>query len=114
MSRWPQGHTAVVVDPGLQPERTVMSWSRTAMALVVVSALFVRWWPIFGSPVLLLPAVTLLSASLIMMTQHVRLGVGVRAIEAEHLSVGVWPKVALVMLAFALGIAGVVLVFLGP
>ncbi|QYH20323.1 DUF202 domain-containing protein [Corynebacterium aquatimens] len=30
-------------DPGLQPERTSMSWSRTAISMLVVSSILLRW-----------------------------------------------------------------------
>lgn len=30
-------------DPGLQPERTVMSWGRTAFLLALVASLGIRW-----------------------------------------------------------------------
>ncbi len=30
-------------DPGLQPERTVLSWTRTTVALTVASAVLLRW-----------------------------------------------------------------------
>lgn len=36
-------------DPGLQPERTVMSWGRTVLALGVLSLTFLRWWPAVGA-----------------------------------------------------------------
>lgn len=106
--------TAADVDPGLQPERTTMSWSRTAMALIIVSAIFVRWWPLFGTPVLMLPAITMLASSLILMTQHRRLTERVRAIHNEAFEVQPSAKVSLVGLALFLGITGVVLVLIGP
>ncbi|TSD64366.1 DUF202 domain-containing protein [Aeromicrobium piscarium] len=31
-----------------QPERTTLAWSRTSLALLVVSALFLRWLPSAG------------------------------------------------------------------
>ncbi|MHA6600451.1 DUF202 domain-containing protein [Corynebacterium coyleae] len=33
----------VVADPGLQPERTAMSWTRTGLAMLVCAATLLRW-----------------------------------------------------------------------
>lgn len=49
--------TAGVEDPGLQPERTSLSWVRTSMSVVVVALLFLRWYPYYGSVVFLPAAV---------------------------------------------------------
>ncbi|WIM67630.1 DUF202 domain-containing protein [Corynebacterium breve] len=35
--------TIPVSDPGLQPERTSLSWQRTALAMLVCSATLLRW-----------------------------------------------------------------------
>ncbi|GAA4283971.1 DUF202 domain-containing protein [Brevibacterium daeguense] len=35
-------------DPGLQPERTALSWARTTVAFLVTSAIFLRWLPHYG------------------------------------------------------------------
>ncbi len=46
MTERSEGATGVVAET--QPERTTLAWSRTALALLVVSALFLRWLPSAG------------------------------------------------------------------
>ena len=41
-------------DPGLQPERTTLSWTRMSLALLVVAALVLRWIDTLGAAALLL------------------------------------------------------------
>ena len=49
-------------DTGLQPERTTLAWARTMMALATAGAIFLRWVPHHGLPVLALVTVTLATA----------------------------------------------------
>lgn len=108
--------TAARTDPGLQPERTTLSWSRTGLALVTVSAVFLRWLPHYGPAMLLLPLLTLVCAIVITMTHNRRTRRAVAGIRAEpHVDV-VQPVVflALVAVLIALGAAGMVFVLLAP
>ncbi|QEE61425.1 DUF202 domain-containing protein [Salinibacterium sp. dk2585] len=36
-------------DDGLQPERTALAWSRTAVSFLVAAAIMLRWTPHFGA-----------------------------------------------------------------
>jgi uncharacterized membrane protein YidH (DUF202 family) len=104
--------TAAEVDTGLQPERTTMAWSRTALACVVVSAVFLRWLEFYGVGLLLLPLITLMAALAIAGTQHHRTRTGVHAIRHAELQVDPIPMVLLLGLAMVLGVAGLVFVVL--
>ncbi len=50
-------------DPGLQPERTALSWSRTALAIAVNALLAVRAGFVEGEPSLVVVGVLLFAAS---------------------------------------------------
>lgn len=102
--------TAAAVDPGLQPERTTLSWSRTGLALVTVSAVFLRWVPHYGLAMLLLPLVTLLCALVIVWTHNRRLNRGVAGIQGEPMTGRPEALLVLVLVLIGLGVAGIVLV----
>ena len=51
-------------DPGLQPERTVLSWGRTMLALCTAAAIFLRWLPMQGPLVLALFGVGMVAGNL--------------------------------------------------
>lgn len=61
---------AVHTDPGLQPERTSMSWSRTAVAMLVVSLVMLRWADAFGPFVFVLIALTLGAALYVVLSNR--------------------------------------------
>lgn len=49
-----------VTDPGLQPERTALSWGRTALAMLVCSSVLLRWSSAY--PGIIFTVVVLLAA----------------------------------------------------
>ncbi|AXW86551.1 hypothetical protein AU509_05725 [Lonsdalea britannica] len=51
-------------DPGVQPERTVLAWSRTAILLLVNTALLLKAGTLSTQPLLLAAGILLLLASL--------------------------------------------------
>ncbi|WP_432245115.1 DUF202 domain-containing protein [Arthrobacter sp. G.S.26] len=71
-------------DPGLQPERTTLAWGRTVLALVSVSAIFLRWLPQHGLPILLMFAVSAAAAAAIYLTQRRRYGAFSRGLVRER------------------------------
>ncbi|MGB7448445.1 MAG: DUF202 domain-containing protein [Ornithinimicrobium sp.] len=105
-------HTAAHVDSGLQPERTVMAWSRTALACCIVSAFMLRWLLFYGAAVLVVPALTLAAAVTISVTQQRRIRDDVLAIRQGGMAVEVGPALALLGVCWALGACGLVLVIL--
>lgn len=97
-------------DPGLQPERTVLSWGRTMLALCTVAAVFLRWVPTHGTFVLTLFAVAVCTALGIYATQRARYHRESVGIADERVS----PDAVAVMVTsaavIALGVLGLVTV----
>lgn len=109
----PVASTASGFDPGLQPERTTLSWSRTLLAFITVSALCLRWTPQFGLVTLWVPALALVAALAIGATQRGRTVRSVRGIQDEQSVVDWAPKAALVLVMLALAGICLALVLLG-
>ena len=106
--------TAADLDRGLQPERTTLSWGRTSLAMVTVSAIFLRWAPHYGLTILALPMLTLICALAITATHNHRTNENVAGIRANALEVRPGELLALVALLIGVGAAGLVLVLLAP
>ena len=73
-------------DPGLQPERTVLSWERTMLALCTAAALHLRWLPSHGGFVLSLVTVALGLATGIYVTQRIRYRRSAAGISGERIT----------------------------
>lgn len=68
-------------DPGLQPERTILSWARTVVSLMIVSTILLRWSSAF--PALIYVVITAMFgvAITIYFTQrrrYTRAGMGIK------------------------------------
>lgn len=59
-------------DEGLQPERTLLAWGRTLLAMLVASLLFLRWTPHHGEFAWGLIGLTLLGGLVIWLSQQRR------------------------------------------
>lgn len=97
-------------DPGLQPERTTLAWTRTAVSLMVASAVLLRWssyYPVvvYGSIFLM---VTL--ALLIYLTQRKRYRRSGYSLAREQLSANLNSVLILTVAMLLLGISGMIMV----
>jgi uncharacterized membrane protein YidH (DUF202 family) len=100
-------------DPGLQPERTVLSWGRTSLALFAAALVFLRWLSHYGLWILVLVGMAGTIAAGIYVTQRGRYSVRVRGIAAERLHSDVaailWTSGSVLMM----GILGLVILLTG-
>jgi uncharacterized membrane protein YfcA len=100
-------------DVGLQPERTTLAWGRTMMTLVTVSAIFLRWLPQHGLPILLLFAVSITAAAAIYFTQRRRYRASAAGIVRENVDAGASAVIWTASAGVVLGALGIGVVLLG-
>lgn len=99
-------------DPGLQPERTVLSWTRTVVSLMIVSAILLRWSSYFPSVIYGVIAVMSGLAITIYVTQqrrYTRAGLG---IAEERIEPSIGSVFLLTTAMFLFGMAGLALLVL--
>lgn len=99
-------------DPGLQPERTSMSWTRTAIAMVVVSMVLLRWADVYGPAVLLLIGLTTVAAVYVVLSNRAAYDREVAGIEEERVAPAAGRILAMTAAVFLLGVGSVALVVL--
>ncbi|MGD7002588.1 DUF202 domain-containing protein [Corynebacterium halotolerans] len=100
-------------DPGLQPERTSLSWARTTVSFAVTGAVLLRWANHFPALIYALVAVMSMMALAIYLTQrrrYLRAGSG---LAEGRIEASVGTVLAMMLGLVLLGIAGLVLVYLG-
>jgi hypothetical protein len=94
-------------DPGLQPERTVLAWGRTVLALITAAAICLRWISHHGPFVLALFAVAVIAGTAIYLTQRARYTRSSTGITAEHVAADVHGVLGLTAATVVLGSLGV-------
>lgn len=97
-------------DPGLQPERTVLSWGRTMLALCTAAAIYLRWLPTHGPFVLALFGLAICTAVGIYATQRARYRRGSAGISNERVEPDAVAVVVTSTAVVALGVLGLVTV----
>ena len=95
-------------DPGLQPERTVMAWARSTLSLCVAGAIFLRWIPQYGVPIVVMAALCLATAGGIYFTQRTRYKIFSRGIVDERIHADVAAILFMSSAVFIVGILGIV------
>ena len=101
-------------DPGLQPERTVLSWGRTAFALLATALVFVRWYPQEGVWAFAPAAVCLVASAVLVLGQRRRYRRRSRGLSAGRIRPPVRSVIALTVLVVALAAMGGAVVLLLP
>lgn len=104
MRRRPAAHQ----DPGVQPERTLLSWTRTGLLLVVAGGFMLRWAPYHGATVLTLFLAALAVAGAISITQRRRLALSTWGIAEERYPPALGSIAGLTLAVMGLGLAALI------
>lgn len=99
-------------DPGLQPERTALAWTRTALAMSLVSMILVRWAWVYDPWVLSLIVVLAVIALGIHLTQRRRYLDEVDGLLSNSAPVSIGSVLALTAAMLFLGASGVILILI--
>lgn len=100
-------------DPGLQPERTSLAWSRTIIAYAAVALLTVRIIDRLGPIALVALAVTGVTCLTIVLGQPLRYRAAVRSIGAESGSAAVRSVIATASATATVGVLAALAVVIG-
>ena len=97
-------------DPGLQPERTILAWGRTVLALITAAAICLRWVTHHGVFVLTLFALAVCTGTAIYLSQRTRYARSSRGITEETAAADAIGVVGLAAATAVLGLLGLYVV----
>ncbi|MDB6051715.1 MAG: hypothetical protein JWR17_4461 [Pseudomonas sp.] len=101
-------------DSGLQPERTLLAWNRTLLAMVVCSCLFLRWAPTHQWLAIVPSGLALAATAVIRPGLRRRYRLSVIGIGNEKVCAGVGATLGLSICVTALSLFGIVALFMRP
>lgn len=104
--------TAAHQDPGLQPERTILAWGRTVLALITAAAICLRWITHHGVFVLTLFAVAVATGMAIYLSQRSRYARSSRGITEEEIAADTAGVLGLAAATAGLGLLGLYVVLI--
>ncbi|MFI7579781.1 DUF202 domain-containing protein [Kocuria kalidii] len=105
-----QNTTAAHEDSGLQPERTILAWGRTVLALITAAAICLRWITHHGVFVLTLFAVAVATGAAIYLSQRARYARSSRGITDEKIAADARSVLGLATATAVLGLLGLYVV----
>lgn len=97
-------------DPGLQPERTTLAWTRTTVSYAVCSAILLRWLPYFGLVIVGLIVLMVAMALGIYASQRARHRASVQGLTAGRVRAPVGAVATMTLGLIGFGVAGIILI----
>lgn len=99
-------------DPGLQPERTSLAWTRTHISCIVVGAICLRWSPHYGTVAVAPALVAIMTALWIVIRQRRRYRMQSTGLSSATLEADVFPVVIITVATLVIGLSGLILIAL--